>query len=349
MKYTCGFVLMIMILLGTASCATTANNERAVSEQAIGELTTESAAASCAIPANKEPAPSEQVVGELTTESAAASCATPANKEPAASGQVVGELTAESAAAENNESASSSAQADAPAPSPSASVSAKPSPAPEKGLAATAAEKQACDILVVSGYTQEEILQCFTSAEISDAIFARMQGKTFKKNCTTKRADLRYIRLLHCGFDGQTRIGELVVNKKIAKDILYIFKKLYLADYPIEKMRLADDYNADDDASMADNNTSSFNFRVVEGTKTLSNHAYGLAIDINPLYNPYVLIKNGKKKIEPPDAKKYADRKRDCPYYIKKGDLLWKLFHARGFTWGGGWRSPDYQHFSKNP
>ena len=303
MKYTCGFVLMIMILLGTAACT---------------------------VPANNKPAASEQVAGAMTTETTA----------PA-----------------DNELAGASAQAGAPSPSPSvssspASASAEPSPASspkKKDLAATAAEKKACDVLDVRGYTQEEILKCFTSVEISDGIFARMQGRTFKKNCTTKRADLRYIRVLHCGFDGKTHIGELVVNKKILKDILYIFKKLYLNDYPIEKMKLADDYNADDDASMADNNTSSFNFRVVEGTQKLSNHAYGLAVDINPLYNPYVLIKNGKKKIEPPDAKKYADRKLDCPYYIKKGDLLWKLFHERGFTWGGSWRSPDYQHFSKNP
>jgi hypothetical protein len=206
---------------------------------------------------------------------------------------------------------------------------------------------KACDIVDVSGYTKEEKLACFTSEKISDKVFARMEGKTFKKNCTTKRADLRYIRVLHYGFDKKTHIGELVVHKSIAKDMLTIFETLYFANYPIEKMRLADDYDADDDASMADNNTSSFNFRTVEGSKTLSKHAYGMAIDINPLYNPYIYMKNGKKKIEPVGAEKYVNRKLDCPYYIKKGDKLYKLFIQHGFTWGGSWSAPDYQHFGK--
>lgn len=199
----------------------------------------------------------------------------------------------------------------------------------------------------VSGLDEGTKAQCFFAEPVSDAVFARMRGKTFKKNCTTKRTSLRYIRVLYTGFDGQTHAGELVVNQSIAKDITEIFLELYTAAYPIERMRLADDYNADDNASMADNNTSSFNFRTVEGSKTLSKHALGLAIDINPLYNPYIIIKNGKKKIEPPNGKQYADRKLNCPYCIKKGDICYKLFTDHGFCWGGNWEVPDYQHFSK--
>jgi len=200
----------------------------------------------------------------------------------------------------------------------------------------------------VSELNQSAIAQCFFAEPIPDDIFARMQGKTFKKNCTTKRTSLRYIKVLYTGFDGQTQVGELVVSNSISKDITEIFLELYKAAYPIEKIRLADDYGADDDACMADNNTSAFNFRTVEGSKTLSKHALGLAIDINPLYNPYIIIKNGKKKIEPPNGVQYADRKRKCPYYIKKGDICHKLFITHGFTWGGSWKAPDYQHFSKS-
>lgn len=205
----------------------------------------------------------------------------------------------------------------------------------------------ATTIINVAGMDAETLAACFISEPIPDAVFARMDGKTFKKDCTTKRSDLRYVRVLHYGFDGKTHAGELVVNKSISKDILDIFQKLYKAKYPIEKMRLEDDYNADDDASMADNNTSSFNFRVVEGSKNLSRHALGLAIDINPLYNPYIVTINGKKKIEPPESAKYSDRKLDLPYIIKKGNLLYNLFIQHGFSWGGSWAEPDYQHFSK--
>lgn len=238
-------------------------------------------------------------------------------------------------------------------PSPSAftsvqpQISQDPAPLSKEEIVAKIKKLPSGALADVSGLDEASISQCFFAEPVLDAVFARMQGKTFKKNCTTKRTSLRYVKVLYTGFDGKTYAGELVVNKSIAKDITKIFLELYKAAYPIEKMRLADDYNADDDASMADNNTSAFNFRTVEGSKTLSKHALGLAIDINPLYNPYIIIKNGKKKIEPPNGKQYANRKLACPYYIKKGDLCYKLFLKHGFSWGGSWKVPDYQHFSK--
>jgi hypothetical protein len=115
-------------------------------------------------------------------------------------------------------------------------------------------------------------------------------------------------------------------------------------------MVLVDEYDADDNTSMAANNTSSFNYRNVDGTDHLSLHSYGLAIDINPLYNPYVREMDGKTVITPENGAEYADRELDCPYYIKKGDPIYEIFIEHGFTWGGEWKNQkDYQHFQKKP
>lgn len=200
----------------------------------------------------------------------------------------------------------------------------------------------------VSGWSDAEIRACFYAEEISDEVFARMDGKSFKADCTTKRSDLRYVRVLHIGFDGNVRVGELVANKKIAQDFIDIFYELYVKEYPIEKMVLVDEYGADDNLSMADNNTSCFNFRRVVGSKTLSRHALGMAIDINPLYNPWIYELDGVPITDPPGGAPYIDRTVDCPYIIDHDDLCYKLLIRHGFTWGGDWTtSKDYQHFSK--
>ena len=122
----------------------------------------------------------------------------------------------------------------------------------------------------VTSFSKKERKSLFTSSEIDEATFSRMQGKSYKDNCTVPREELRYLRLLHKDLDGNTRIGELVVNKSIAGKVKKLFFELYEKDYPIEKMVLIDEYDADDNKSMSDNNTSSFNFRVIEGTKKLS-------------------------------------------------------------------------------
>ena len=107
--------------------------------------------------------------------------------------------------------------------------------------------------------------------------------------------------------------------------------------------------NGDDTASMEDNNTSCFNYRVVDGTTKLSKHAYGLAIDINPFYNPYVVPQSdGSTYISPKGSEAYTDRSADFPYKIDENDLCYRLFKEHGFTWGGNWNScKDYQHFQK--
>jgi len=196
--------------------------------------------------------------------------------------------------------------------------------------------------------TEEIVSGCFYFEEISDAVFARMDDNSYKADCTVPLSDLRYVRVLYYGFDESVHIGELVVNKKIAQDMIEIFRGLYDAKYQIGKMVLVDDYGADDNLSMADNNTSAFNYRMVVGTSKLSNHALGLAIDINPLYNPWIYVLDGEDIIDPPSGAQYADRTIDNPHYLDHDDLCYQLLIEHGFTWGGDWSSSkDYQHFSK--
>ncbi len=161
--------------------------------------------------------------------------------------------------------------------------------------------------------------------------------------------DLRYIHIIHYDFDGNPAEGELICNKDIAQDLVEIFHKLYRNEYSIAKVRLVDEYDGDDTASMEDNNTSCFNYRTVDEKKKLSKHAYGRAIDINPLYNPYITYnKDGTTNVSPKNATDYEDRSRNFPYKIDETDLCYKLFVEHGFTWGGNWNtSKDYQHFQK--
>lgn len=189
----------------------------------------------------------------------------------------------------------------------------------------------------------------FTVSMIPDHVFARMQGKSYPKGCPVRRQDLRYLRLLHVDLDGHVRQGEMVCNKAIANEVLEIFKELYEHRYPIAKVRLVDDYGANDEESMRANNSSSFCYRAVRGSKKLSAHARGMAVDINTLYNPCVRrLRSGKTVVQPSVATKYVNRGGSFPYKIEKGDLVWKLFTSHGFKWGGSWKSvKDYQHFEK--
>lgn len=189
----------------------------------------------------------------------------------------------------------------------------------------------------------------FYISEIPDDIFAKMQGTSYKEDCTVPREDLRYVHVRHMGFDGEAKDGELVVNKAIADDVLAIFEELYKADYPIEKVRLVDEYDADDEASMSDNNSSAFNFRFISHTTRISKHGLGMAVDINTRYNPYVKTVDGKLSIEPANGADYVDRSKDFPHKIDHEDLCYKLFKEHGFTWGGDWtHSKDYQHFERD-
>lgn len=202
--------------------------------------------------------------------------------------------------------------------------------------------------LVPEGILNEQgAEQFFRCQPIPDEIFALMQGRSFKADCTTPRASLRYLTCLHRDLEGHTYVGEMVLHESIAEKVLTILRRLYEAAYPIERMRLIDYYEADDERSMRDNNSSGFNFRLVSHTTRVSKHGLGVAVDINSLYNPYhKILEDGTEVIEPLTGAIYLDRSKDFPYKLEKGDLCYRLFTEQGFVWGGDWDNrKDYQHF----
>lgn len=188
----------------------------------------------------------------------------------------------------------------------------------------------------------------FFYQSLTEDIKERINGLSYKEDCTVPYEDLRYVSVLYEDFNGETRTGEIICNKAIAQDLVEIFYELYCSHYQIDKIRLVDEYEADDDLSCAANNTSCFNFRKVYGSDTLSKHALGLAIDINPFQNPYVTYPDGVERISPPGSEPYADRTSGLPHMITEDDLCYQLFTEHGFTWGGHWKTlKDYQHFQK--
>ena len=183
---------------------------------------------------------------------------------------------------------------------------------------------------------------------VPDSVLERMKGKSFPNNCEIDRRELEYLKVKYYGFDGEIHIGELVLNEKVANKVAWIFVELFQSQYQIEKIKLIDEYDANDDASMTDNNTSAFCYRTIAGRKKLSKHALGLAIDINPLYNPCVTYnEDGSiKKVEPEAGRPYIERDASDPRRITKDSEIYKLFIENGFIWGGDWNSlKDYQHF----
>lgn len=188
---------------------------------------------------------------------------------------------------------------------------------------------------VVAQDESKVLEQGFFITQINDEIFARIKGKSFKDNCTLPREDLRYLHVLHKNLRGETLEGEIICNVYIACDLLDIFQKLYAANYPIEKIRLVDEYDADDELSMRDNNSSCFNFRFISHTTKVSKHGLGLAMYVNTLYNPYTKVVDGKRILEPATAGAYLDRTKNFPYKIDENDLCYRLFIEHGFEWGG--------------
>lgn len=183
---------------------------------------------------------------------------------------------------------------------------------------------------------------------LSEDLKKRITGLSYKEDCPIPYEDLRYVSVLYVNFKGNTSAGELICNKAIAQDLVKIFYELYQADYQIEQIRLVDEYGADDVLSMQDNNTSCFNYRTVAGTNRISMHGQGLAVDINPFFNPYITYRDGKECISPTGAEAYADRSKPFAYKIDENDLCYQLFTEHGFSWGGHWNhSKDYQHFEK--
>lgn len=189
----------------------------------------------------------------------------------------------------------------------------------------------------------------FISKEIPEDIKNQMVGVSFPHNPkpdTITFDDLRLINLKYWGFDDKSHEdGVIVVNKDVSQDVCDIFKELYEKQYPIQRINLIDDYNADDALAMRNNDTSAFCYREIAGTKVLSNHSFGRAIDINPLQNPQVM---NSGETAPVEGKIYANRDLNEKGMIKKGDDCYNAFISRGWSWGGDWNNnKDYQHFEK--
>jgi hypothetical protein len=168
---------------------------------------------------------------------------------------------------------------------------------------------------------------------------------SYRAGCPVAPADLRAVRLTYRGFDGRAHTGSLVVNRRVTGDVTRVFRTLYAAGFPIRRMRPVSQYRGSDDASMAADNTSAFNCRRAVGSTTgsWSMHAYGLAIDVNPRENPYVL----GGRVLPPAGRRFLDRADARPGMAVEGGPLVDAFASEGWRWGGTWSgSPDYQHFS---
>ena len=201
-------------------------------------------------------------------------------------------------------------------------------------------------LLFICTATQAE--EGFSISTIPDSIWGKMQGLSVPKHSNVNKDDLRYLCILHIDENGKKQKGEIICHKNIANDLINIFSELYKARYVIHQIRLIDEYNASDKASMEANNTSCFCYRTMTGSSNrISKHGLGLAIDVNPLYNPYVK----GNRIEPASARKYAHnrgKRKDIPMKLDSKDLAVRLFKQHGVRWGGDWKnSKDYQHFEK--
>ncbi len=179
--------------------------------------------------------------------------------------------------------------------------------------------------------------------ELSPEIQAEMTGVSWHPDCPIPISELRMLRMLYWTPLNTIHWGELVVAESVTQQVSQIFKDLFEVRFPIERMERVDAYDGNDRASMEANNTSAFNCRNVGGTSAWSEHSYGLAIDINPLWNPWVK----GEKVDPPSALAFVDRTTDHPGMIHPDGEVVRIFQSHGWHWGGKWsKANDYQHFS---
>ena len=177
---------------------------------------------------------------------------------------------------------------------------------------------------------------------ITGNVRRRITGSSWRAGCPVPRSRLRLIRAKHWNFTGDVDWGALIVHRNEKREVVRALRKLFRAEFPIRRMKLIDKYGADDHRSMRADNTSAFNCRFVAGTTRWSEHAYGRAIDLNPVENPYV----SGSHVSPPAGRPYADRSREAKGMVHRGDDAWDAFHAVGWRWGGQWPGPSTQHFS---
>jgi hypothetical protein len=180
---------------------------------------------------------------------------------------------------------------------------------------------------------------------VATPVTAAQLGKSWHEGCPVGPAQLSLLTLRYIGFDQRPHFGELIVDKDVAAEVAGAFGDLYQRRFPVERMKNVAEYGADDDLSMADDNTSAFNCRAITGGVGWSNHSYGRAIDVNPQINPYI---SGSGTVYPPNGAPYVSRTPGQTGMIYAQDPTVQAFEQRGWDWGGYWDSPiDYQHFEK--
>ncbi len=196
---------------------------------------------------------------------------------------------------------------------------------------------------LLTGATTADAAPQFT-ATVSPVRWADVRY-SWRPGCPVSPEQLRIVRLTRWGFDGRSHVGRLVVHERVTGTVVRVFRQLYRARFPVRRMVPVSAYRGRDDASMAADNTSAFNCRPAVGSSSggWSAHAYGLAIDVNPVENPYLL----HGTVLPPAGRAYVDRGSRRPGMAVSGGVLVRAFAAAGWRWGGRWAgTPDYQHFS---
>jgi poly-gamma-glutamate synthesis protein (capsule biosynthesis protein) len=185
-----------------------------------------------------------------------------------------------------------------------------------------------------------------TISPIPEDVRAEMRGRSWHPDprCPAFEA-LALVRASHLGYDGAVHEGELVVAAGVAEDVAGALEHVFARGFPIERLTRVDAFGGDDERSMSANNSSAFNFRTIYGTDRLSRHAIGLAIDINPVQNPYLV----GDRVFPPEAAAFLDRGRRHPGLIVRPSPVIEAFERIGWRWGGDFVSPDYHHFDRAP
>ena len=199
-------------------------------------------------------------------------------------------------------------------------------------------------VLVLEAMAPPATTVVFKAQPIPLEIQEQITGVTYHPNPHLSFEDLAYLTVTHVDFQGHRRHGHLIVGAHIAEEVLDIFRDIYEAAFPIARIRLIDYYLANDYFSMADNNSSAFNFRYIANTTRLSRHAWGMAIDINPIQNPVII----RGEVWPELGNNYLDRGDIRSGMIVPGDAVYNAFTSRGWIWGGHWSVPiDYHHFER--
>jgi hypothetical protein len=214
------------------------------------------------------------------------------------------------------------------------------------GACASTSAARRTDAARARGATAASPTFTFSASRLGPSTRRRVSGSSWRPGCPVALADLRLLHIGYWDFDRRPRVGRMIVSASAVTAMRRAFGDLFRARFPIRRMRLVDDYGASDYASIEADNTSAFNCRRATGSSRFSEHAYGLAVDVNPIENPYV-YPNGTTVHAA--SRPYLDRSRHRRGMAYRGGVLVRAFAAAGWKWGGDWRPPsatDYQHFS---